>query len=199
MKMSQFHNNIINSIRRVLRPKKGVIINHNSHYINELKKLFRCDIINYIDFTPEKVEKYDYVILSGGPIDISEVTDIVAEKKWLTETNKPILGICLGLQILCIAFDKTLEYKKFEENRKIIDKMSFEGVEYDMFYNHSYHFDKIPEGFSGEVKDGILIYMKHREKSIIAFQGHPEMMDKKQGRKIRNYFINCIVLHLTSH
>ena len=59
---------------------KGLIINHNTRYIDKLVELFNCDVMNYTDFDIEKVEQYDYVILSGGPIDISKETDIKIEK-----------------------------------------------------------------------------------------------------------------------
>lgn len=167
---------------------KGLIINHNTQYIDKLVELFNCDVMNHTDFNIEKVEQYDYIILSGGPIDISKETDIVEEKLWLRETNKPILGICLGLQILCLVYDETLEYKELENNRKIYEKFEFENTNYDMFYNHSYYFEKIPKDFIGEIKDGILIWMKHKTKPILAFQGHPEMSE--QGELIRDYFLN---------
>jgi anthranilate/para-aminobenzoate synthase component II len=169
---------------------KGLIINHNTRYIDKLVELFNCDVMNYTDFDIEKVEQYDYVILSGGPIDISKETDIKTEKDWLRETNKPILGVCLGLQILCLVYDETLDYKELEHNRKIFDSVLFENFDYNMFYNHSYYFNKIPENFIGEVKDNILIWMRHKTKTILAFQGHPEMSE--DGEKIREYFLNMI-------
>lgn len=169
---------------------RGLIINHNTQYIDKLVELFNCDVVNHTDFNVEKVEEYDYVILSGGPIDISKETDIVIEKEWLKETNKPVLGICLGLQILCLVYDETLEYKELEYNRKLYEKFEFENTNYDMFYNHSYYFNKIPKDFIGEVKNGILLWMKHKTKPILAFQGHPEMT--KHGKDIKEYFLQIV-------
>ncbi len=170
---------------------KGLIINHNTQYIDKLSELFnQCDIINHTDFSVEKVNEYDYVILSGGHIKISNKTDIITEKKWLKETNKPILGICLGLQILCLVYDETLEYKKFKNNRKVYEKFEFENTNFDLFYNHSYYFEKVPINFIGEIKDGIVIWMKHETKPIFAIQGHPEISEN--GKIIRDYFLDKI-------
>jgi len=169
---------------------RGLIINHNTQYIDKLIELFECDVMNHTDFDVDKVEEYDYVILSGGPIDISKEDDIVVEKEWLRQTNKPILGICLGLQILCLVYDETLIYKELESNRKLYEYLLFEHSVYNMFYNHSYYFSKVPDGFEGEVKDNILIYIKHLKKPIIAFQGHPEMSE--QGKEIKEYFLNMV-------
>ena len=170
---------------------KGLIINHNTQYLDKLIKLFDdCDIMNHKDFNIEKVEQYDYIVLSGGPIDISKANDIAEEKEWLKQTNKPILGICLGLQILCIVYDKALNYKRFWRNRKMYEYLIIDDKNYDMFYNHSYYFSEIPEGFDGLVRNNILIYMEHKEKPIIAFQGHPEMTE--QGPEIKEHFLNMI-------
>jgi len=167
----------------------GLIINHNTKYIVNLIQLFRgCDVINYTQFNAEKAETYDYIILSGGPIDI-DGDNILEEKEWLRNTNKPVLGICLGLQILCLAFGETM--LKFPKNRKLKESFVFDNFDYNMQYNHMYYFDKLPAGFIGEIKNNIITYMKHETKPILAFQGHPEVTD--QGDKIKNYFLENFV------
>ena len=50
---------------------KGLIINHNTQYIDKLVELFECDVMNHVDFDVDKVEQYDYVILSGGTNEFS--------------------------------------------------------------------------------------------------------------------------------
>lgn len=169
---------------------KGLIINHNTQYIEKLVELFKCDVMNHVDFDVNIVEQYDYIVLSGGPINISKENNVVDEKKWLKKTNKPILGICLGLQILCLVYDKTLEYNELWFNRKMYEYLIIDNKNYDMFYNHKYHFSKIPKGFDGEVRNNVLIYMKHKKKPIMAFQGHPEMSE--QGEEIRDYFLRMV-------
>lgn len=167
---------------------KGLIINHDTKYIGELIRLFYgCDMINHHNFDVKKVETYDYIVLSGGPIDITG-DNIKEEKKWLKITNKPIIGICLGIQILCLVYGENM--KKFPRNKKINETFHFENNNYNMFYNHSYFFEKIPDGFIGNIENGIVTYIKHKTKPIIAFQGHPEMTI--DGYKIKDFFINMI-------
>ena len=171
----------------------GLIINHNTKYIGKLIQLFKgCDVMNYANFNAERCETYDYIVLSGGPIDI-DGDNIVEEKEWLKITNKPILGVCLGLQILCLVYDETIIYNKFpgNYNRKLFDGLHFVDTDYNMFYNHSYYFNQIPKDFVGEVKNNILTYMKHKIKPVVAFQGHPEMTEN--GEHIKDFFLNEIV------
>lgn len=171
---------------------KGLIINHETKYIGKLMHLFKgCDVMNYINFNAERAESYDYIILSGGPIDI-DGENIKEEKTWLSETHKPILGICLGLQILCLVYGEKMN--KFSANRKINENLRFVDTNYNMFYNHTYYFSKIPENFVGEIKNNVVTYMKHKTKPVLAFQGHPEMTE--QGEKIKDFFLEKIVKNI---
>jgi len=168
---------------------KGLIINHDTKYIGKLIQLFKgCDVMNYVNFNEKIAETYDYIILSGGPIDITG-DNIKDEKNWLKNTNKPILGICLGLQIICLVFGGNMN--KFLHNRKLNESFKFIDTNYNMFYNHIYYFNRVPDDFIGEVMDDVVTYIKHKNKPILAFQGHPEMTE--QGDKIRDFFIEKMV------
>jgi GMP synthase-like glutamine amidotransferase len=171
----------------------GLIINHDTKYIGKVIQLFKgCDVMHHTNFNAERAEQYDYIVLSGGPIDIAG-DRLKEEKEWLKITEKPVLGICLGLQILCMVYDESLIYNKFPNNynRKLYEGVRFVDTDYNMFYNHSYYFNRIPDGFVGEVKNNILTYMRHKTKPVIAFQGHPEMTDN--GVKIKEFFLKDIV------
>lgn len=169
----------------------GLIINHSTKYIGQVIKLFDgCDVMHWRNFNADRCETYDYIILSGGPIDITG-DNLKEEKEWLKKTNKPVLGLCLGLQILCLVYDEELIYNTLPHNRKLFEKVTFAGEDYNMFYNHMYYFNKIPKDFVGEIHNNILIYMRHKTKPILAFQGHPEMTER--GDKIKEIFLNSIV------
>lgn len=151
-----------------------------------------CDVMYYENFKSDRAEEYDYIILSGGPISITG-DNIRKEKEWLKITNKPIFGICLGLQILCLVYDEELIYNKFPNNynKKLYENVKFIDSDYNMFYNHSYFFNKIPKDFIGEIKNDILIYMKHKTKPVLAFQGHPEMSEN--GERLAEFFLKEII------
>jgi len=168
----------------------GLIINHDTKYICDVMNLFKgCDVMNHINFNPERAEEYDYIVLSGGPGDPRAGRE--REKEWIKNTNKPILGICLGFQMICLAYgENMIELPRF---RKLNENLTFVGENYNMAYNHSYYFDKVPSDFYGEVKNGLLTYIKHKSKPVLAFQGHPEIT--KDGSKMKDFFIEKIVNH----
>lgn len=169
---------------------KGLIINHQTKFLKELKILFSglsVDIVDHGEFNKEIAEKYDFVVLSGGPIHISGGNDIVEEKEFLRNTNKPVLGICLGLQILAITFGSKL----FELESKKYGFFDFEifNKKGRLRYINKWFIKDLPENFTllSKGKEGIEA-IQHKTKPILALQGHPELSGE-YGKTIRDLFL----------
>ena len=97
--------------------------------------------------------------------------------------GKPVIGICLGCEIICKAFGGELEFMPEHEIGKkefeILDKSLAEKVgsrELIAFESHSLRIKKIPEDFYEVVRSnhGPEI-IKHKTKPIIGIQFHPEV------------------------
>ena len=172
---------------------KGIIINHKTKFIPELKKFFsnlkvEVDIISYENFKEELIEPYDLIILSGGPINISGKNDLFEEKKFLKTTNKPILGICLGFQIISIIYGAKL--KKLSKKIYGPENIKIWGSDFEVFQSHTYYIDSISNEFRVLSKNGKIIeIIEHKNKPIFALQSHPELSGK-EGLKITKYFID---------
>lgn len=168
---------------------KGVVIDHNSNWTLDVAWLFGgIDIIHYNDFSIQKMKDYDYVILSGGPINISGDDDVKEEKEFIRSTDKPVLGICLGMQIICIAHgEKLFELKTPRVG--MIEKLG----KLKLRYEHGWYINHIPDDFDGIIEHSdkndcdIVKYIKHKNKPIMAFQGHPEE-SWEYGDKIKKRF-----------
>lgn len=175
-------------IRNVkLRKYKGLIINHGTVFSNNIKLfLGKLDEMHYTDFNKDIADTYDYYILSGGPIHISDEDDIKEEKEFLKNCNKPVLGICLGLQILSI-----MEGCKLKELDKPRNNLYENLGELNMRYEHGWYIDTIPNNYSGIIEDNIVKYIKHNTKPVIAYQGHPELSGES-GLKIKRDFIDLL-------
>ena len=160
--------------------KKGLIINHHTKVLKDLHELFiECDIITYTHFSKEHAEKYDYIILSGGDINISGVDDIKEEKEFLKNTNKPILGICLGMQIMSILNGEILKDLPSRIRQKELINIGIEG---EIQYDHGCFIENIPTRFNGVKTQFVKAIWNEK---VLGLQGHPEMSGEfgKQVKK----------------
>ena len=141
----------------------------------------------------------DAIILSPGPGVPSDYPDLI---KLVKETNKPILGICLGLQIINVAFGGTLvnlqQVWHGIARKTIIDNTD------PIFYNipsviktgryHSWVADKVPDCFRVIAKDidGFTMAIKHISLPIYAVQFHPESILTDYGKQIIVNWTNVV-------
>ncbi len=122
----------------------------------------------------------DGVLLSNGPGDPEPLDFAIVAARELTQ-KLPTLGICLGHQLIGLAFGATTSKLKFGHrgaNHPVIDRRS--GVVEVTSQNHGFmvNADTLPEGefelthFSGN--DGTLEGMVHRSLPVFSCQYHPE-------------------------
>lgn len=121
----------------------------------------------------------DGIVLSNGPGDPQTATYAVESVKQLIG-KKPILGICLGHQILGIAMGGNTYKLKFGHhggNHPVMD-LTTKKVEITS-QNHNYCVDI--KSLGGQVElthknlyDGTEEGMRHKDLPIISFQHHPE-------------------------
>ncbi len=126
--------------------------------------------------------KYDGIILSSGPGDPARYSFMTSKIKAFMEEKKPILGICLGHQLLALtAGAKTykLTHGHRSQNQPVIDRLS--GRAYVTSQNHGFAVDKksIPTGWISWFKnlnDGTNEGLWHKNLPIRSTQFHPETM-----------------------
>lgn len=143
-----------------------------------------CDVTVYPAGT--KAEEilsgnFDGIMLSNGPGDPKECTEIIAEIKKLYESNVPIFAICLGHQLMALATGADthkLKYGHRGGNHPVKDLET--GRVYISSQNHGYVVDEdtmdpavaVPAFVN--VNDGTNEGLKYTNKNIFTVQYHPE-------------------------
>ena len=66
------------------------------------------EIKHYSEVVLNKIEKYEKIIFSGTPLKDNQYLHDLERFEWIKNRNKPILGICAGMQIIGRTFGAEL-------------------------------------------------------------------------------------------
>ena len=141
--------------------------------------------------------KIDGVIISNGPGNPKYVVETIDDISKLLKLNMPILGICLGHQLLSLAAGGNtgkLKYGHRSQNQPCL----MEGSKrcFITTQNHGFEVSKIPPGFKPwftNANDGSNEGIIHKSKPIMTAQFHPEATPGPEDTEwIFDYFLKKI-------
>ena len=166
--------------------------------INPDIKVVRNDAL-----TLEDIEKLnpEYIILSPGP-GKPEDAGICVEVVKHFGGKLPILGVCLGHQSICVAYDAVVTYaKRLLHGKKSKTKLDlscpiFNGCnEFEEVAR--YHSLSVIQGTLPDIlkvvavsDDGEVMAIKHRDYDVYGLQFHPESVMTEAGKKMIENFLN---------
>ncbi len=143
-----------------------------------------CDVTIYPALTQAEeiiADGPDGIMLSNGPGDPKECTQIIEEIKKLYHTDIPIFAICLGHQLMALATGgdtRKLKYGHRGANHPVKDLKT--GRVYISTQNHGYVVEdgtigaKVAETSFINANDGTVEGMHYLGKNIFTVQFHPE-------------------------
>ena len=170
------------------------------HYISSLKT--SVDVFRNDKITDKEIlkNKYNKIVISPGPGNPNQSGNCIKIVKSLYK-KIPILGVCLGHQIIGQVFgSKIIQAKKLMHGKTslIISKKigilknapkRFEATRY-----HSLIIDKKTISkdliITSETSDGVIMGIEHKKYNIHGVQFHPESIKTPIGMKILKNFIN---------
>jgi len=169
------------------------------HYLSSLK--VKVDVIRNDQITSNEIlkRKYNKIVISPGPGNPDQSGNCLKIVKSLYK-KIPILGVCLGHQIIGQVFgSKIIQAKKLMHGKtsKIISKKvgilrnlpkSFEATRYHSLIIDKKSLSKHLE-ITAESKDGLVMGVQHKKYDVHGVQFHPESIKTKLGIKILKNFI----------
>jgi carbamoyl-phosphate synthase small subunit len=149
---------------------------------NLLRRGFDVVRVPY-DFSAEQILDYkpDGVMISNGPGNPKQCTKTIETVRELVDVDMPMMGVCLGTQILALALGGDtykLKYGHRSQNQPALDLET--GRCYITTQNHGYTVERdslkdtgLEEWFMN-ANDKTVEGVKHKTKPAFALQWHPE-------------------------
>ncbi|MGH8774493.1 MAG: aminodeoxychorismate/anthranilate synthase component II [Jiangellaceae bacterium] len=187
--------------RRIL-----VVDNYDSFVFNLVQYLSQlgaeCEIRRNDDITADDALRYDGVLLSPGP-GTPERAGVCVDLVRRAAGEVPVLGVCLGLQAIAVAYGATvgrapeLLHGKTSEVRHA--GAGVLGGLPDPFTATRYHSlavepSTVPDVLevTGATDGGVLMALRHRSLPVEGVQFHPESVLTEGGhRLLANWLAGC--------
>ncbi len=181
---------------------KGVLIDfHDSFTFNIVAEFFKLGIeldILKIDCVEESALSYDFYIWGPGPGLVDDYIDFLAPLELMFRTNKPILGICLGHQIIwkfmgqkvvpasriahayreVIDITNLRDFSHFKKSKKILVQR---------YNSNAVRLDRLVEGFAVAVNDDQELMITYNSR-ILSYQFHPESVGTDESQIFFQFF-----------
>ncbi|VVB84968.1 GMP synthase [glutamine-hydrolyzing] subunit A [uncultured archaeon] len=183
---------------------KIIVINNYGQFCHLIHRAVRdldqeVELMKNTSSTEEILAKEpDGLILSGGPT-LERAGNCSA---YVKELDLPILGICLGHQVMALAWGGTVrtgsaggyaavEIEILEED----DILKGIGPSTHVWASHADEVSSLPPDFIRLARSRIseIEAMKHRTKPLYGVQWHPEVSHTERGNELfRNFFEVCL-------
>jgi len=187
-----------------IRMVKIIVINNYGQFCHLIHRAVRdldqdVELVKNTSSIDEILEKEpDGLILSGGP-SLERAGNCSV---YIKELDLPILGICLGHQVMAKAFGgkvKTgasggyaaVEIEILEED----DILKGIGPKTNVWASHADEVSTLPPGFTRLARSRIceIEAMKHKSKPLYGVQWHPEVSHTERGDELlMNFFEVCL-------
>jgi GMP synthase-like glutamine amidotransferase len=149
------------------------------------EKLGECKVKHYLEVSKRDLCRCDKVILSGTALRDNEFLSSSERFQWLKEIEKPVLGICAGMEIIGVVFEARLN-QSLEIGMTAITCVKDNPLFTGDFRAYSLHsvFVEASDRFEVLAQSTKCIQaLKHKTKPIYGVLFHPEVRNQEIIKK----------------
>ncbi len=184
--------------------EKVLILDFGSQYTQLIARKVREQQV-YSEIQPysyplEKIaadETIRAIILSGGPASVY-AEDAPHCDPGIFDLDKPILGICYGLQHIAYSFGGAVDpalQREYGRADLVVEQADplFTGLPSPttVWMSHGDHLTRLPENFEtlAHTDNSPIAVIRHKTKPIYGLQFHPEVHHTEQGKQMLHNFL----------
>ncbi len=189
-----------------------LIIDNQSAFIKKFKRQYLAEQdFDYVFFdhnqpiTLSAKTKIKGIILSGGKGNPYEPLNLTANFVALINFNVPVLGFCLGHEIIAVShMGRIKKLSEYHGKKEIItiDKPEdpiFKGLnkkQISLIKRHGFHVAELPPNFESLASSDTCSneIIKHTQKPLYGFQSHPEVSGPDGLLMIENFLKICKII-----
>jgi GMP synthase-like glutamine amidotransferase len=149
--------------------------------ISIAEELEKCVVRHYLEVNKERLDDYDKIMLSGSALMDTVTLNQTAQFSWLKNFDKPILGICAGMQTIGLVYGGHLKRCSeigMTEISTSEDNILFTST-FKVYALHNYSLVP-PTEFKVLAESSSCVHaIKHRHKDIYGVLFHPEVRNKE--------------------
>jgi GMP synthase (glutamine-hydrolysing) len=187
-----------------------LILDYGSQYTMLIARRFReigiySEVIDGRSALPPADFKIDGIVLSGGPDSVTESGSRSLEP-WVLAANKPLLGICYGMQLMMQHFGGRVRTGKSREYGASTLKLSADmsppaaAMFYDLptsqqvWMSHGDDVESLAPDFIevGRSDGEVCAAVVHKTKPMIGLQFHPEVEHTSLGSLMLKQFVRSV-------
>ena len=137
-----------------------------------------CEIKHYNDVG--YVDDYDKIIICGTALEDNKFIKNLNKFSWLKNTDKEVLGICSGMQIIALMFGSTLIKQKEIGMTKIKCKKTNRlfSKDIEVYELHNNGLENL-DNFNILAETNSIQSIKHKEKPFYGIMFHPEVRNEE--------------------
>jgi GMP synthase-like glutamine amidotransferase len=158
---------------------------HNLEFVTPIEKILSKNKISYFTkhyskLNANDLQKANKIIICGTSLKDNEFLKDINKFQWIKDFNKPILGICAGMQIISLIFTTKIKQKTeigfYKENfsKEFLSLIN----EHEVYHLHN-NYTILSKEFESFTKSIIPQAIKHKSKKIYGVLFHPEVRNKK--------------------
>jgi len=169
---------------------------HSFEFVEPIKKIIKDRDLNffekkYSDITLKDLKNASHVIICGTSLKDNSFLEDIKKFEWIKNYEKPILGICAGMQIIGLVYNGKIK-KKTEIGfySEVFEKelLGLKGKqEVYHLHNNFVDFEKLNDFDVYCKSEGVVQAVKHKEKEIYGVLFHPEVRQKQLVLTFANY------------
>jgi para-aminobenzoate synthetase component II len=176
-----------------------VVDNHDSFVFNIVQYLDELGAVTHVvkneEIEPKYCQNFDGVVISPGPGNPQNAGASIDVVKYCDRHEIPILGICLGLQVIGAAYGAKISSAP-ELLHGRTSEILHDGTDLfkdipNNFIATRYHSlviesDSVPADLqvTARCSDGTIMGISHRSKKIVGVQFHPEAVLTQYGYEL---------------